>query len=413
MKAMLATLALLLPSVSEAAPCTGPTCNLATLAPYFARLAHARAAPGQPPVHIVQIGDSHSAGDVMTAAWRDLLQARFGDGGRGILPPGRPYTGYLTHGITATMSPGWRIATTVGSGAAEPRPPLGLTSYTLTATASGATMGLTADPGHPFDRFTVCTVAPPPGNGELVVRIGAGTTHQLGSDALRSSPYCATLRAPTPQVAVTLTASDASVAITSWATFRDMGGVALSNLGVVGSQLVHLGRTDDAVLREELRSYVPDLIVLAFGTNEGFVPRFDAIAYEATLRAQIARIRRLVPGVPLLLLGPPDALTRNPALRSNAVSPAIDCADPNGGALLFAPPALGEVRRIQRNVAIDLDLAWWDWQQRMGGPCAAVGWAAAEPALMRTDHVHFRDRGGAVIARLLQDDLDRAALEAR
>ena len=42
------------------------------------------------PVHILQIGDSHTAGDAITGAWRDLLQARYGSGGRGVLAPGPP-----------------------------------------------------------------------------------------------------------------------------------------------------------------------------------------------------------------------------------------------------------------------------------------------------------------------------------
>ena len=58
-----------------------------------------------------------------------------------------------------------------------------------------------------------------------------------------------------------LTTDGGPVTITSWATFRDSGGVVLSNVGVVGSQLVHFARNDDAVLAEELRSYRPDLIV--------------------------------------------------------------------------------------------------------------------------------------------------------
>src|SRR5690242_13665545 len=87
MKAALAAALLLSPAAAHAAPCTGPVCNFDTLAPYFARVAGTRPARGVPPVHILQIGDSHTAGDVTTAAWRDLLQSRVGDGGRGVLPP--------------------------------------------------------------------------------------------------------------------------------------------------------------------------------------------------------------------------------------------------------------------------------------------------------------------------------------
>ena len=55
---------------AAAAPCTSPVCDLRVLAPYFAKLAAAKEAPGVPPIHILQIGDSHTAGDAMTGAWQ-------------------------------------------------------------------------------------------------------------------------------------------------------------------------------------------------------------------------------------------------------------------------------------------------------------------------------------------------------
>ncbi|HEY6815999.1 MAG TPA: GDSL-type esterase/lipase family protein [Croceibacterium sp.] len=408
MKALLAASALLAPAFAHAAPCAGPVCNLDTLSPYFARLAAAGPAPGVPPVHIIQIGDSHTAGDAISGTWRELLQARAGDGGRGVLPPGRPYNGYLTRGVTASMSPGWRVSATFGEGWTGAFVPLGLSSHSLTSTAPGATMGLVADPGRTFDRFVVCARAGP-GAGPLVVQLGDGTAQRLILDGPEPAPRCETIRTLSPQASVSLTAPDGPITVTSWAVFNDQGGVALSNLGVIGAQLRHFRRADDALLAEELRAYAPDLIVLAFGTNEGFAPHLDAADYESALRGQIARLQGLAPGVPLLLLGPPDALSRNAALRGNRGDEATRCPREGRTQPLFAPPALAEVRRIQRAVAGELGVAWWDWQASMGGPCAAARWV--EAGLMRADHVHFRTAGGALIARALQDDLERAETE--
>lgn len=402
MKRWIAAAALLMPAAADAGPCNGPACNFDTLAPYFARLDAAAPRQNVPPVHILQIGDSHTAGDAITGAWRDLLQARWGEGGRGVLAPGRPYDGYLTRGITASMSPGWRVAATFGKGWGGTPARLGLSSYSVTSTAPGATMGLVADPGRSFDRFVVCALAGPD-SGTLVVQLGDGTTQQLVLTTPEPAPHCETIRTLAQQTSVTLTAPDGPVTLSSWAVFNDDGGVALSNLGVVGAQLLHFGRTDDALLAEELRAYSPDLIVLAFGTNEGFGSQIDAVNYETTLRGQIARLQALAPGVPLLLLGPPDSLSRNAALRGNS----RDVTRCPGG--LFAPPALEEVRQVQRRIAGELDIAWWDWQAAMGGPCSAARWYAA--GLMRADRVHFRTAGGAIVARALEADLERAAAE--
>ena len=47
-----------------------------------------------PNVAILQIGDSHTANDSFSGRMRELFQARFGDAGRGVLPPGVPNAGY-------------------------------------------------------------------------------------------------------------------------------------------------------------------------------------------------------------------------------------------------------------------------------------------------------------------------------
>jgi hypothetical protein len=112
----------------------------------------------------------------------------------------------------------------------------------------------------------------------------------------------------------------------------------------------------------------------------------------------------------MLLLGVPDALSRQPTLRGNAPGNVVDC-EPGTTArpALFAPPALATVRAIQREIAGELGLAWWDWQAEMGGLCSARSWVQRDVPLMRGDYVHFNTAGGLEIARRLQDDLDRGA----
>ena len=448
-------IALLAAAAFSFGTCSDALCGGDTLAPVMAKLAGARAGRGRP-VHILQIGDSHTAGDTITGAWRDTLQGRFGIGGRGVLPPGRPYDGYITHGVTVSMSTGWRIAADFGKGWSDPHPPLGLSAFSLTSEAEGASMSLVADPQEAFNRLVVCAIAKA-GAGALTIRIG-GQDEQMDLGSITERPQCRTMRSDQPQATASLTAQGGPVTVTSWATFADgKGGVALSNLGVVGSQLIHFSRTDDAVLAEELRAYAPDMIVLAFGTNEGFAGRFSAFEYEIILRTQIGRIRRLAGNVPILLLGAPDALTRRADLLANAGgAPSVTCPDVTlpvvaaappaapqpsnalAGAMarlgyafgigddpaaapaaqppapapavkggLFPPQALAEVRAIQRRVAASLNVAYWDWEARMGGRCTARAWVRATPPLMRGDYVHYTSAGGHEIAERLQADLDK------
>jgi lysophospholipase L1-like esterase len=409
--------------MQAAAPCTATLCDAERLRPVADRLA--RAGSGGEPVRIVQIGDSHTAGDQITGSWRTLLQTRYGSGGRGVLPPGRPYAGYLTRGVTAGQSDGWSVNGIFGS-AYRPAgaPPIGLSGYSLTNTRPAAAMTIAADgPAQLFDRFTVCALERP-GAGTLTLAAGA-VVQSWPLAAPRDAGACRTIDLDAPVSAASVSVATGTATITSWATERrGQGGVILSNLGTVGAQSIHLARTDDAVVANELRTYAPDLIVLAFGTNEAFWPGFTPAGYEATLRADVARLRRLAPGVPILLLGAPDSATRTPSLMTlNGLvsAPCGAAAAVLPGAMVQPLPtaassgwrptaALASVQAIQRRAAHDLGLAYWDWARAMGGRCTAHRWVADPTPLMRGDHVHFTSRGGAAIAQALQGDLDAALM---
>jgi lysophospholipase L1-like esterase len=362
----------------------------AALAPFHARLR----APGSKPLHILQIGDSHTSADAISNGMRAPLQALLGIGGRGVVAAGRPYQNYVTWNVTASQSGGWTANSWTNSTAASP--PLGLSGFSQTARAAGETVGLAADaPEHEFDRLVLCAIAQP-GGGTIVVRIGE-EERRWSLDAPRRLAACHSVDSAMPVASASVTTEDAGVVtITSMASFRRGGGAIHSNLGVIGAQLVHFGRSDERVLRAELDAYRPDLIVIAFGTNEGFDRRVSPGDYEAGLRAQIARIRRLAGArVPILLVGAPDAGTRDPAASGGAC-----------GEGWYTPAGLGEIRHRQRIVARAMGLAFWDWEAAMGGRCATLAWHRA--GLMRDDHIHFTRDGGDRIGRMLFADLMRA-----
>jgi lysophospholipase L1-like esterase len=387
---------------AEPVRCQATLCNVEALAPFLARLRASRADSGEP-IHIVQIGDSHTAGDMITSGWRNRLQQRFGYGGRGVLAAGRPYRGYLTWGVTATQSGGWSANATFGGRYSADGAPLGISGFTQTARAAGETLGVTADSAEQnFDRIIVCAITQP-GAGSVILHMGGEEEH-WDLDAPRRAPDCRTMDSDAPVSSASITTeSEGQVSITSFATLKRRGGIILSNLGVVGAQLTHFGRTDDATVRAELAAYRPDLVVLAFGTNEGFSPSLSTAAYEAALRAQIARIRRLAGAdVPILLLGAPDASTRQAGLAD------VNAACGEGW---YVPRLLGEVRSRQMAVARQMRAAFWNWAAAMGGQCASHRWRIAEQ--MRGDHVHFTRSGGDRIGGMIDADLARAFAAAR
>ncbi len=280
--------------------------------------------------------------------------------------------------------------------------PLGMSGFTQTASAAGERIGVTADsPDQNFDRVILCAIAQP-GGGTFILRLG-GEEHRWSLDAPQVMPACRAVDSADPVGAASLTTEDGGiVSITSFGTFRKRGGVVLSNLGVVGAQLTHFGRTSDAVLRAEFAVYRPDLIVLAFGTNEGFSPAGSADGFESAMRNQVARIRRLAgANVPILLIGAPDAGTRNASIASG-----VAC-----GEGWSEPRLLSPVRDRQARIARELRLGFWNWGAAMGGRCSSYQWVLT--AQMRGDHVHFTRTGGDRIGSLLDGDIARAAQSVR
>src|SRR5437868_13529815 len=144
MLALLAAAALAADQAPPSSGCYQNLCNAEAIAPFLARLRAARPGVGMP-VHIIQIGDSHSAGDNITQGWRSRLQAAHGYGGRGVLAAGKPYDGYLTWGVTASQSSGWRVNATFGRSYQAGGAPLGISGFTQTVAAAGETIGVTAD----------------------------------------------------------------------------------------------------------------------------------------------------------------------------------------------------------------------------------------------------------------------------
>lgn len=365
--------------------CPGGLCQPEALGEFFEVLSGLESLRGSRSVHIVQIGDSHTAGDRITGRLRAALQARFGDGGRGVLPPGIPYSGYAPLQVEVTAS-GWTttLAPLVGN-SGYVRAGVGLTGVQAITVQPGSTLTIRRDASWPaYFRIELC--------GD-----GPGRLQVTADDESWTVPFdeagCSSLLPDRPHGQVELQALDHALSLDAVRLTNALAGIELSNLGVVGATLRDLAARDQRVVAQELDAWRPALIVLAFGTNEGFDDGLDRRAYEALLRGQIVRLRRLAPGASLMILGAPDALR-------NGVSNG--CSADGRRA---PPPSLAVVRDVQRRVAADMGVAFWDWHGRMGGDCSADRLAMRAEPLMLRDRVHFSSAGADWIGGILHADL--------
>ena len=354
---------------------------------------HARAAP----VVILQIGDSHTANDSFSSRLRELFQARFGDAGRGVLPPGVPYRWYRPSRVTVT-SQGWSV---VSSYRGDPGP-FGITG--LRQHADGpADMTLTVDDAGDLARAEI-EVLRQPGGGTLDIQPGSGAPTAIATAAPAQQAVWQALPPSAGSETLTVRArGDGPVDVLAWSVARGQSGVFYANLGTVGAAVDLMDAWDPALMQQDIAHLGPSLIVLAFGTNEGFLDRTDPTAYEEVFAARLRALRAAAPGAALLVLGPPDGYRHR---RKGSTAPPA-CGDPNW----TEPPNLSPIREVQRRVAAREGAYFWDWQAAMGGPCSMLRWAATNPPMAAPDHVHLFAPGYQATAdalfRTIMDGFER------
>lgn len=150
-----------------------------------------------------------------------------------------------------------------------------------------------------------------------------------------------------------------------------------------------------------------DVVVLAFGTNEGNVQPFDASAYAQMLQASVAAWRQAFPEAACLLVAPGDRgilVRRSQKNRSKPgqTSPSDRSRTPD---LLKFTRVHAEIGRIQKQVAQAHGCHFWSMLDAMGGAGSAYRWAQQSPAWMARDLIHFTVPGYQRLAQLMAQDL--------
>lgn len=351
-------------------------------------LARAKAGKGQ--ARLVFYGASHTASDPFTGVIRRGLQRRYGDAGHGFVLPARPWRYYRHDDLVLQSSDTWR-ADRIDKSDANPDGWYGLAGVSI-ASASPDDFGRVATPkrgpvGRRVDRFEVWTLEQPEG-GTLKVRIDDGPWRAIPTAAEAKRPaYHEFDVTDGPHTLEVRPAGDGEVRLFGVVLERDRPGVVLDTIGIPGSRAVYHLQWHDALYREHLARRKPDLIALAYGTNEAGDDDVPIEDYERTLRQVMARIREVAPEASCLLIGPSDRPTPMP--------------DGSWG----PRPRTGQIVQVQRRVSADIGCAFFDTVAFMGGEMSMTAWVASSPPVGQKDHIHFTRAGyqrmGEVLLNLL------------
>ena len=391
-------------SQAVAPPHPGPTAATA-LAPFYAALDRMQHGETRDPVVILQIGDSHTANDGFSGRMRELLQARFGDAGRGFLPPGVPFKLYRPSDVTVA-SQGWTVVSSFSPGSAGP---FGITGLRQHA-AGRAEMTLTGDRPGALDQAFIEVLMQPDG-GAIRVSFDTGAHTTISTEAKVEQAAEFPLPSRGASVMTVRTLSRKPVDLLSWTVERRDRGVVYANLGTIGARIDLIQRWDPAIVAQELAWLRPALIEVAFGTNEGFRDRTDTASYPVLYAAELSELHQTAPQAAFIVIGPPDGVR---APKPGALEGG-DCGvypSPTGGEQEWVRPHnLDLVRDAQKIVAAQLGFYFWNWSAAMGGTCSMAAWSAMTPPLASADHIHliragYRRTAENLFARIM-DGYDR------
>ena len=331
-------------------------------------------------VRILHYGDSQIEMDRISSTFRQLLQARFGGLGPGILPPVQTIP-------TFTVSQSYS----------------GLSRYVC--------YGDSTQPRAPHRRYgLMATCAQAAGTATFTARASSGkrvkplarkyqkVTLLVGNNTAGFSATCRgeTKKIPAAVKGVSLLEWEFKDSLTSLnltmngtadvygVALEGKNGVSVTNVPMRGCSGTIFTRIDSAILGQCYRKMHIDLIVMQYGGN--MMPSISSdkavTNYMNAISKQLKYIHGLYPHAKILFIGPSDMSKRV-----------------NGKLQTY--PFLPKVNAALRQTALANNAAYWDMYEVMGGENSMIQWVSHDPAWAGPDYVHFTEAGAERIATLL------------
>lgn len=163
-------------------------------------------------------------------------------------------------------------------------------------------------------------------------------------------------------------------------------GVMVDNVGLRGSSGTFFNQINFGQLKNFYDYLNTKLIILQFGGNALPYVTTKELAddYGRYLRAQIVIIKKLAPQASILVIGPADMSVKE-------------------GTDYVTHPQLENLRDAIKRAAFEMDCAFFDMYNCMGGKNSMVTWV--EQGVAAKDYIHFSSGGARKIAVLLYTSL--------
>jgi lysophospholipase L1-like esterase len=358
--------------------------NAAALSSFFRSLAATKSGERLEPVRIMQFGDSHTAADILTAQLRRRFQTEFGDGGPGFIVPRNPMS-TRRRGVISGASPGWMIEG-IGSRIAADNI-YGPAGIALATSLPNEKVWLQNDSSH-FEVYYVLQ----PGGGSIDIEMDGASVLDAPLSLASRVPRLGHFFYDEPSMVThrleVRSLTRGKVRLLGIVGEHINAGVVFDVFGINGARAARLLSWNVPAFSGVLAQRKPDLIILAFGTNEAGDPGWTPAGYEQLLIRILRRLHAAAPQASLLVYGPPDR------------------AD-----LPLAAARMPQVVASQRRAAIAGNAAFWSSYDAMGGGGSMKSWLTR--GLAQADQVHLTSIGYVRMADLFYEDLMREFNKSR
>jgi lysophospholipase L1-like esterase len=158
-------------------------------------------------------------------------------------------------------------------------------------------------------------------------------------------------------------------------------GVAVDNIPLRGSTGIVFTNSDTEMLSAIYQNLNAKLLILQFGGNAAPSMRDDYKYYERSFYNQLSKLKRLIPGVSIIVVGIADMSQKD---KDQYVS----------------LPNVTLIRDALKKAAFKADCAFWDTYEAMGGENSMSSWVFNDPPLAEKDFTHFTVQGSKIIAQM-------------
>lgn len=397
--------------------------NIKSPPPIDRNLAWLKAQPTNHPFRIAIWGDSHIAAGFFTAELIRLLGLDSGLVQSAFIPASMNRAGVRLFVRKTCVTSGWKYESAHANveGAHSPGPAL-VNLYTTTPNESIA-WDLRDSSGHAQRKRMTLLFQQMPNPTRISLSVDEGIEHVI------------LLNGPTGPGRLEIV-SDTTLSIVKVRLLEGdlrVHGVKLElpsytklqfeSFGYPGATVSAWKSANIPYLKNWLSEVDLQLVILAYGTNEGNQKPFDPIEYRHLLEKAVINLRSTFPTAACLLIAPGDRGILIPKSRSerlkhkatkkgkanyvaskNLASPPIQTQRTPSDLLLYSH-IHQQIGDIQKELATKQGCQAWSMQEAMGGKTSAYDWARKKPALMAPDLIHFTINGYEELARKMAQDI--------